>query len=366
MRRPSLLVLVALAVVSAGFGGAERREKPDLVVTKISNPPLVRKAAASFHVRGVVENVGRGGAANTTTAYFLSGDRTKSKRDVLLLGRSRVRALEPAPATDDGVRLTGSAAPPLKVTIPKATRAGFYYVIACADARGSLDEARETNNCLASRKQMEVISSGGASPPGDDSPPEDPNGEFGYLRSASVSGRTVYYRVGASGGFALHLSARDPESGIAHATFPLLGPGWVGGGVDVTPPFSTDYAFGPATAEPGTVGATATNGAGLTSPPFSFTVRGDGATPTTSATCNGGPCSSEPYNGAVSVALAATDSGSGVDVVVYTTDGVDPTRAHGGVYVAPLLVTETTTVKFRAYDRVGNAEQVRSVTVVVE
>jgi len=62
-----------------------------------------------------------------------------------------------------------------------------------------------------------------------------------------------------------------------------------------------------------------------------------------------------------SVALAATDAGSGVDAIRYTTDGSDPSTDPSSttkLYSAPFTLTTTTTVKYRAYDRAGNVEPV--------
>ncbi|HKC29980.1 MAG TPA: polysaccharide deacetylase family protein, partial [Jatrophihabitans sp.] len=51
----------------------------------------------------------------------------------------------------------------------------------------------------------------------------------------------------------------------------------------------------------------------------------DTTAPTTTISCNGAPCSSSPYSGIVTVALAATDVGSSVAAMTFTTDGTDPT-----------------------------------------
>jgi hypothetical protein len=92
----------------------------------------------------------------------------------------------------------------------------------------------------------------------------------------------------------------------------------------------------------------------------------DGAAPTSTITCNGGPCSATPYGAAVQVALSATDGGGlGVAAIRYTTDGSDPTPAATG-YSAPFVLSSTKTVKYRAYDNAANAEPTQTRVVVID
>ena len=63
--------------------------------------------------------------------------------------------------------------------------------------------------------------------------------------------------------------------------------------------------------------------------------------------------------------LSAGDNngGSGLSKIVYTTDGTTPTATHGTVYANPFSVsTSPTTVKYRAFDNTGNAENTNSLT----
>ncbi|MDQ1715456.1 MAG: hypothetical protein QOC60_1401, partial [Frankiaceae bacterium] len=88
----------------------------------------------------------------------------------------------------------------------------------------------------------------------------------------------------------------------------------------------------------------------------------DGSAPASVIACNGAPCTTSAYSGVVSVSLTATDTGSGVQSIRYTTDGSDPSPTSP-VYSAPFNVnggTSSTTVKFRAYDYAGNAEPVNT------
>ena len=60
----------------------------------------------------------------------------------------------------------------------------------------------------------------------------------------------------------------------------------------------------------------------------------------------------------VSVSLSAVDGGSGLDEIRYTTDGSDPSPINGTVYASAFTISSATTVRFRAYDRLGNKEVV--------
>src|SRR5207253_3973532 len=122
--------------------------------------------------------------------------------------------------------------------------------------------------------------------------------------NASVSGSTVYYRSTTSGGFTVTPSSSDSESGVASYAYPSLGTGWTNAGGAYS--WATSAAD---PAEPNNVSAT--NSAGLTSGPTSFTVTPDATAPTTTPSCNSAACSAGWYSSAVSVSLAATDTGSG-------------------------------------------------------
>src|SRR4029079_4124065 len=85
--------------------------------------------------------------------------------------------------------------------------------------------------------------------------------------------------------------------------------------------------------------------------------------------CAGAACLGSYYTSSpVSVTLSADDgpTGSGVDVIRYTLDGSDPTPLHGSDHGDPIDILGTTTVKFRAYDNLGNAETVGSKQVFVD
>ena len=92
----------------------------------------------------------------------------------------------------------------------------------------------------------------------------------------------------------------------------------------------------------------------------------DSVPPTTTISCNGAACGSSSYSSPLTISLAATDTGSGVDKTYYTTDGSTPTTSStvysGSFQVAAL---GTTTVKFFSTDLASNAELVKSQSVTL-
>ena len=70
--------------------------------------------------------------------------------------------------------------------------------------------------------------------------------------------------------------------------------------------------------------------------------------PSTTIACDGGTCPAGFVKDPVSVTLATSDGGSGVDATRYTLDGSDPSETSA-LYSGPFTVSETTTVKFRSW-----------------
>ena len=119
--------------------------RPDLVVTEVSDPPASRAQGASFKVNETVRNRGVARAAASENAYFLSADRAKGD-DRKLTGARLVDPLRPTKTS------TGTAT----VGIPLTTPTGRYFVLACADGRRTVTEAKEGNNCRASSTKLAV------------------------------------------------------------------------------------------------------------------------------------------------------------------------------------------------------------------
>jgi hypothetical protein len=68
----------------------------------------------------------------------------------------------------------------------------------------------------------------------------------------------------------------------------------------------------------------------------------------------------------VTVTLTATDGGSGLNQVRYTTNGTNPTTTTGTVYSAPISIGTSTTVKYLATDNAGNVSAVNSQVVKID
>jgi hypothetical protein len=94
-------------------------------------------------------------------------------------------------------------------------------------------------------------------------------------------------------------------------------------------------------------------------------VIGDRTPPTSSIACNGASCSSGWYGSPVTVSLSATDAGTAVSAIRYTTDGSVPTTSSP-LYNGPFVVSGTTTVKYRAWDMWGNIEAAKSQLIQVD
>jgi peptidoglycan/xylan/chitin deacetylase (PgdA/CDA1 family) len=93
----------------------------------------------------------------------------------------------------------------------------------------------------------------------------------------------------------------------------------------------------------------------------------DTTPPTTTIACNGASCGTGWFpKGAVTLTLSASDAGgSGVDKIFYTTNGSTPTTSST-VYTVPFKTSTSVTVRFRALDRAGNLETVRSQQVGID
>ena len=123
----------------------------DLVETALSNPPVVVLLKEKFSVTDTVENQGTGPARASSTRYYLSFDTSKDSGDELFEENRSV------PALASGDASTGT----IKLKVPAGTQPGAYYLLACADDTTLVDEADETNNCLASTTTVDVRAQSG-------------------------------------------------------------------------------------------------------------------------------------------------------------------------------------------------------------
>jgi peptidoglycan/xylan/chitin deacetylase (PgdA/CDA1 family) len=139
-------------------------------------------------------------------------------------------------------------------------------------------------------------------------------------------------------------------------------------GTDPTPTTGTVYAGPFSLSSTTTVKYRSFDAAGNIEPVNAALLQVDTVAPTSTIKCNGAACTSVPYNSTVSVTLAATDDpgGSGVTSIRYTTNGTDPTATSGTVYAAAFSLSSSATVKYRAFDAVGNAEAVNSRVIQID
>ena len=118
----------------------------DLTVTAVANPPAAAVSGNTFTATDSTANTGATAAPASTTRYYLSTDTGRSADDTLLGGSRAV------PVLASGATSSGTAA----VTIPAATPAGTYRLLACADDTSAVAESEEANNCRASSGTIQV------------------------------------------------------------------------------------------------------------------------------------------------------------------------------------------------------------------
>lgn len=107
---------------------------PDLVVLSLRGPSSAL-AGADVTINETTGNREPVPGGSSTTRYFLSTDAIFDGADLLLGSRS-------VPALSARGRSAGSTT----VTIPPATPAGKYFLLAVSDAAGVIVEVNESNN----------------------------------------------------------------------------------------------------------------------------------------------------------------------------------------------------------------------------
>ena len=199
---------------------------------------------------------------------------------------------------------------------------------------------------------------------------------LGSATRAWLNGTTLYYNGAAGGSFTLSSAVADGGSGPGSASYPAASqPGWAHGAETVSTPAGGPYVSSAISFSAGSTGnftydVTASDA--WTPPNTAVTtlnVTEDSTAPTASILCNGAACSAGWYTASpVSVTLAAPDAGAGLDQIRYTTDGTDPTILTGAVYAGVFTVAAegATTVKYRAFDRIGNDTGVLAQTVQID
>ena len=199
---------------------------------------------------------------------------------------------------------------------------------------------------------------------------------LGSSTRAWLNGTTLYYNGAAGGSFTLSSAVADGGSGPASAAYPAVTqPGWTHGAETVSSPAGGPYdssAFSFAAGSTGNFTHDVTASDAWTPPNTAVTTLNlteDSTAPAASILCDGASCFAGWYTGSpVSVTLAASDAGAGLDQIRYTTDGTDPTILTGNVYAGGFSVAAegVTTVKYRAFDRIGNDTGVLAQTVRID
>ncbi|MBI5740484.1 MAG: PD40 domain-containing protein [Nitrospirae bacterium] len=110
------------------------RVRPDLIVSSLA-APAVTCGGSTISVSDSTKNQGPGAAAASSTNFYLSINTALDAGDVPLGGRA-------VPSLISGAVSSAMTS----VTIPAATAAGKYYVLAKADGANSVTESNETNN----------------------------------------------------------------------------------------------------------------------------------------------------------------------------------------------------------------------------
>ena len=118
---------------------------PDVVVFLVANPPTERAPGATFRAGDTTASTGTAPVDASVTRYYLSTDTVRGAGD-RLVGARAVGAL----------LVGGSSRGTAVATIPRATPAGRYHLLSCADDAATVAESSETNNCRASASRMRV------------------------------------------------------------------------------------------------------------------------------------------------------------------------------------------------------------------
>lgn len=163
----ALVVVAALAVATSALGAAPK-PKPDLAIIALSNPP--QPLQASFIASFRIDDLGKARARASTTRFYVSRDAGRSQDDIVV-GNRKVAALAP--------RAHRSLQASLR--IPRGTKPGKFFLLACADATGVVAESNE-KNCRASKRPADLICSPGDNDCDGSLPPADCNDRSGAIR----------------------------------------------------------------------------------------------------------------------------------------------------------------------------------------
>ncbi|CAM3195057.1 CARDB domain-containing protein [Nocardioides dubius] len=139
-------LLASASLLSTGVPAASAGPAPELRVSSVTNPPASRLPGQAVRSVAVLKNAGRATARRSTTALWLSNDRTVGAGDRKLRSRPT-----PSLARSRSTRVVVTA------PVPRNMPTGSYFVIACADSAKKVKESNEANNCRSSRRAVRVV-----------------------------------------------------------------------------------------------------------------------------------------------------------------------------------------------------------------
>jgi virginiamycin B lyase len=138
----SILTMLIASGALADVASARSAPRPDLRA-RLATPGLGElRGGQAFTLAPVTRNVGRRRAPRSAVGIYLSRDRRRDRRDVLI-GRDAVGKVRSGSRAPTAVRARVGA---------KRTLRGRRYLLACADDRGRVRERREHNNCSVSQR----------------------------------------------------------------------------------------------------------------------------------------------------------------------------------------------------------------------
>jgi hypothetical protein len=234
--RPWAIVRIALLLTGTMAGsGFAATAGPDLVETAVVVSQHVVPAGDHLSVTDVVVDRGGGTAPPSSTGFYLSGDGQLGRGDMRLGRRAVPRLVSKARS-----RRTTS------LRVPVAAAGHTYHVLACADDRRRVREAREGNNCRATAGSVRITA------PGDRTPPT-----FTGLKSATTCipgpiglGRTAPYHLvwdpaaddvspASAIVYDVYQATRSGEEDFSAATYTSA----LGAGTFTTPPLSSTETY---------------------------------------------------------------------------------------------------------------------------
>jgi subtilase family serine protease len=226
-RRFCLRFAVSLA---AGFislylwgGPSFAVDRPDLVVTSISNPPAHVVPGASFSITATVQNQGAIASPATVTKFYLATGTTRKN----LNGFQDVPALPTTPGSN-------SFSSTVTVVVFSDTLPGTYVLRGCADGDDVVIESSNTNNCTDSATSVVVDETPDLTVTSVSNPPSSlsQGGHFNVTATvknlsttvSAAASTTKYFLVPTSGGpgtkdlsGTTSVPALDPQQQFTHA-----------------------------------------------------------------------------------------------------------------------------------------------------